>query len=192
MMKKYLVLALVLGVVGLTNASIGGLQISVDGVKDYQDGSLVLRPSDTAILDIWTDVAISGDAGFFALVVNKGMGEMAGGFVKPEFASYGGLFIYDDAETGGGVPVPQGTNGVWGGVTVFSLLGEAPIPAGSTIFDGILFHCNGEGPTFVQLYAVSGLDWSLGAMLDQVVITQIPEPITMVLLGLGGLFLRKR
>jgi hypothetical protein len=137
MMKKLLILALVLGMAVVANA---GLHISVNGEKNPMGVSL-LRPSEIATLDIWTDAAIPGDAGFFALVVEQWRGSISGGRVVPVYTptGYPGLFIYDDAAgpNGGAMPVPAGTNGVWGGVTVFALANEPALPAGTTIFDQI-------------------------------------------------------
>ena len=67
------------------------------------------------------------------------------------------------------------------------------------IIDGLLFHC--ESPTDVTLTMVAGtggIDYSTGTdiaegtILGTVLIHQIPEPMTIALLGLGGLLLRRR
>jgi len=49
------------------------------------------------------------------------------------------------------------------------------------------FHCDGEGAVLITL-----VDYYTGLAVDTLSITQIPEPITMALLGLGGLLLRRR
>lgn len=84
-----------------------------------------------------------------------------------------------------------------------------------TLLDNVWFHCDGEGEVTIELVAASslrymtyyvestpfGYDWGVedyvetqaeGAILDTVTITQIPEPMTMSLLGLGGLALLRR
>jgi hypothetical protein len=48
----------------------------------------------------------------------------------------------------------------------------------------VMFHCDGEGD--VTLY----LDDNNGEVLDSQVIHQIPEPMTIALLGIGGLAMR--
>lgn len=48
-------------------------------------------------------------------------------------------------------------------------------------------HCIGEGDVIVELYDASGYE-----IIDTMIIHQVPEPMTMALLGLGGLFLRRR
>jgi hypothetical protein len=64
--------------------------------------------------------------------------------------------------------------------------GMAVIPAGVAV-DGLVFHCESNGPVTITIVT----DY-LRTQLDQVVITQIPEPMTIGLLALGGLFLRRR
>jgi hypothetical protein len=58
-------------------------------------------------------------------------------------------------------------------------------PTGLCI-DGIIFHCLDDQE--VTLTLLSGLD----VVLDTQIIHQTPEPVSIALLGLGGLFLRRR
>jgi len=48
------------------------------------------------------------------------------------------------------------------------------------------FHCDGPGVVVITLMDTGG------NTLDTITISQIPEPMTVALLGLGGLFLRRR
>jgi len=49
------------------------------------------------------------------------------------------------------------------------------------------FHCDGPG-----IVTISLIDSGTGATIDTITVTQVPEPMTVALLGLGGLFLRRR
>ena len=62
------------------------------------------------------------------------------------------------------------------------------------VVDGIVFHCEAEGPVTVVLGNIvdDGTGTYIMQVFDSKVINQIPEPMTMALLGLGGLFLRRR
>lgn len=180
-MKKLLVLALVLSMATMASAA---LQISVNGNRN--PGVIELLPSDTLILDIWTNAAIAPAVGegYFAIGTVSQLGTNAGGVSL--FPLDGGIAIYDDA-VANGIVMAAGENGVWGSVLLSVLSG---IAADTTIFDGIIFHCEGPGDVQVNLYFSP--DGSVFDIVDSVVIHQIPEPFTMGLLGLGGLFLRRR
>jgi hypothetical protein len=79
------------------------------------------------------------------------------------------------------------------GVTsaVFVNLADGSIPPAAlngVLVDLIDFHCTGQ-PGDVMLYLAEA---AVFTVFDTQVIHQIPEPITFALLGLGGLFLRRR
>ena len=59
--------------------------------------------------------------------------------------------------------------------------------AGDGLSADFEFHCDGLGLVVIDL-----VDAASGLVIDTLSITQIPEPITIALLGLGGLFLRRR
>jgi hypothetical protein len=99
---------------------------------------------------------------------------------------------------------------ITGGVITWNSIGEY------TLLDGLEFHCEGEGTVYVDLIAADDIlyyDWivtgdeltgysasvnniyklySKNDVIDTITVTQIPEPMTIALLGLGGLFLRRR
>jgi len=191
-MKKLLILMLVLGLTSLASAAMT-LQISVNGEKNPVDSQFVVLdvPSGHLVLDIWTTGPITpagGAEGYYALVCRTTGGTITGGIHIPaKPIDELGVVIYDDA-VGGGVPgLPEGENGVWGGVV---LTGLGTYAAGDTIFDEIDFHCEGMGDVIITLYETDFV--GAPVFMDSVVIHQIPEPATMLLLGLGGLFLRRR
>ena len=55
------------------------------------------------------------------------------------------------------------------------------------VVDGIIFKCLEEGDVVLTLTNVD-----FDTIFDTVTIHQVPEPMTLGLLGLGGLFLRRR
>jgi hypothetical protein len=157
MMKKLLVLALVLSVVGLANASLSlsadlvSKTISVEGLFD-QDAYLLLT-SDGGVTEAMMGIA-------------AGAASADTGMSATDFAGAVGLNI-------------EGT----GVAFVF-----ATFP-GEAYKDGqYLKGTYGQGATFANLYFFSEVTGESG-LLESIA---IPEPMTMVLLGLGGLFLRRK
>ena len=169
-MKKLLVLTLVLGMATMASAT---LTIVADAVE--------LMPSDTNTLSV---VAEGGELGSPVWLNIEGLGIMdateADNLVQddlgiPDF----GIFVID---LGSAVGYDQ------------TILLDFLIP-GTTInileqgtaADFISFHCEGEGDVLITL-----LNGDTMEVLDTLTISQIPEPMTLALLGLGGLFLRRR
>jgi hypothetical protein len=185
-MKKLIVLLGVLAIASTANAT---LQISVNGIKEPVNSEIWAEPSVPIHLDIWTDADIAPQVGetYWALAAQTTGAAISGGIILEPYASDETLTIKidDDARDFGWVPLPEGENGVWG--SVFSTGGSIPVDA--TIYDEILFHCQGPGDVTVTLYET---DFVNSEPIDSVIIHQIPEPATVMLLGLGGLLLRRR
>jgi hypothetical protein len=184
MMRKLLVFMIVLGLASIANAT---LQISVSGNNDPAQSEYTLtEPSAVLNLGIWTDDTIQAGygEGYWALTAQTSQVAISGGVNL--FAEDPGIFISDDA-AGAGVQLPSGENGVYGAV-VLALLSN--IATGSTIYNEINLHCEGGmGDVILTLWANAE---ATPESIDTVIIHQIPEPMTMTLLGLGGLGLIRR
>jgi hypothetical protein len=182
-MRKLLILMVVFGVASAANAA---LKISVNGNPDPQDTQYYLDGSKTIKIDVWTTTDIMpgiGERAGWAIVTGP-KAQLTGGRALLDDPS---VVIYPDA-AGAGVPgLKMGENGPWGSLFL-SLLPS--IPAGTVIFDEIILHCSGGAGD--QLIRLIGTDWAGHDVVDSVIIHQIPEPMTVALLGLGGLFLLRR
>jgi hypothetical protein len=187
MMKKFLILMLVLGLTSLASANLVGLQISVNGMMVEDPPVINLQPSQTATLDIFTDIGIPAmSSRDMVLIVDTGCGLITGGVaLKPNASA--GLVVYTAQENA--YYVPEGQDG---GLFSMASYGDA-IPGMTKLFDYITFHCESlNGPTVITLAELDEEGSYTGAIYDTVTINQIPEPATIALLGLGGLLLRRR
>ena len=188
-MRKLLILMLVFGMASVASAA---LSISVHELTGEPYEGRVLNISEFLWLDIVSDIDIApagAGEGYWALVANTDCATISGGIMPLTGGHLDWSFeLYDDAVGIGATGLPVGENGVLGNIITFG----AVIPKETAIFDQILFHCEAEnGPTTVTLYDLDDYAQVEGTW-DFVVIQQIPEPATMLLLGLGGLLLRRR
>ena len=180
-MKKLLVLMLVLGIASAANAS---LLISVDGVVDPPDSEVILMPSDTVVIDIFGDGQTPRQYFYMGILVD-GPGSLD---ISNAVMLYPGTdsTIVEESD-----PYIAGYLGI-GMPYALITMQDAPPPGDplrdleGTLVDGILFHCDAVGEVTIILTNQDGV------VLDTQVIHQIPEPMTIALLGLGGLLLRRR
>lgn len=166
-MKRLVILAFVLGVVSLAR---GALQISVNGNPDPVDSEILAIPSQILNLDIHGDVP-AGQVVSWLMMVDEAMGAL----------------FYDDGYFHTYVYYPNPYPGYsWvGGVTGFG-------PLSGLLVDDIEYHAEGPGDAVVELYrSPDSVIWTL---VDQIVIHQgdVPEPVTIALLGIGGLLISRR
>ena len=178
-MKKFLVLTLVLGMVSLANA---GLILTADGMTGAEveigaDNPLV--ESDTVLLGLELDTEMMGYQITYLL---DGPGEFL----------YDAILFPVDTQLGGKV----NDGGVdWVEITDGNMFGSVVGPA--ILMEGLLIHCLGPGVVTVDVIVsgstdVEGAIIPLQTLLQTITVHQIPEPMTLALLGLGGLFLRRR
>jgi len=190
-MKKMLVLMMVLG---LASAASAGIVLTVGGAVPV--GDIVAAPGDVLSIGVLLEAGNYIAGGDFKFVSDAGTISVAGA-VQP--ANYSAAFPGGEAApmsfpaSGVATLVPDAVNDVvsLGGIT-FNIVGA------QQLFDLVSVTVTGTGTldlsalANIQYLAVSGpmvTVFSAGG-LDSVNI--IPEPITIALLGLGGLFIRRR
>ena len=193
-MKKLLVLMLVLGIASMATAS---LQISVMGDPDPVDSEIIIAPSEHLALDIHGVLAGTQDYVFYLMLVNTAEGQLSttpdpldgtlqwGDLSKLDYFTNQWPGYYLDVWIGNAGYAKPPIDGIAG------FVGDSSgAPFTGIIVDPIDFHCEALGDaTITLLSSPAGNIWTLE---DTLIIHQIPEPMTMALLGLGGLFLRRR
>jgi hypothetical protein len=187
MMKNILIVFSVLAMASVANA---GFMISVDGVIDPADSDITLKnPSDTAVIDIHGAGNVLGTTVTGWLLL-QGNATING---SPSFVWANSTSANMDAATFNDMkPLLEGDPYNYVGLIdivsmdIMDIVEPLTVPNGLLI-DGILLHCEGRGDVTLTL-----LDAGTWDAMDSVTIHQIPEPITLALLGLGGLFLRRR
>jgi hypothetical protein len=177
MMKKLLTFMLVLGIASSANATLSlvssaGLTLDPMGVSN---------PSIT-VIGIYNDTAEPGQGKMTYLGIPAGsLGQWTGNATINVPPALGGTnTYYGVVDPGTGI----GTNDLWE-----SNLGVASVnPYGIGVLAGYEFMCTGApGDVVITLYADD-----IATPISSITIHQVPEPITFGLLGLGGLFLRRR
>jgi hypothetical protein len=178
MMKNIFI---VLTVLAMASGASAAMKLSVNGQTDVPDSTISMLQSDTVVIDIHADATTLG------IMVIEGPGSISG---DP-------TFIWEQS----GVSNPSPDQDLWkeileldfGFVDVRQVIDIGIVDStdpftqpDGLVIDGLIFHCEGLGEVRLSL-----LDVDLNVH-DSLTIHQIPEPITFALLGLGGLFLRRR
>ena len=184
MKKMLLVVLTVLAMATVANAALTA-KISVNGVVDPPDTSIRLLPSQEVIIDIhaWNDVSAAVSIALLQgpATLTKGANfwawEQSNWYEMPAAEKPDYIAAFTDM---GYLDI---TNIYYGDIVDASDPFTTP---NGRVFDGLVFHCEGLGEAVLTLF-----DPDLG-VLDSQQIHQIPEPLTFALLGLGGLFLRRR
>ena len=186
-MKKFVVLMLVLGLATAANAS---LSLVVDlgqgaGYEEYQDSDIVLQPTDYIWIGIYSNVqgveGAPGQYNAYVAIPGDGAGNPAPG------SWTGNIAVYSPPAIAAAYAVPYGYTFGASWVSGINSDGVPTNYADIGVGFGYEFHCDGVGPVLIELH-----DGNMGNIVDTLLIHQIPEPMTIALLGLGGLLLRRR
>jgi hypothetical protein len=167
-MKK-IVLVLLLSMATVASA---GLKITVDGVIDPADSTIIIKPSDYLTIGVADDGM--PEPGTLALGIHSGPGTLDA----------------SNHETAPGVMAGMVDDSLKAeelGILNPFITMEITDAQSGILLNGSDFHCEGEGDVTLTIF-----DYETGEVLDIQVIHQVPEPMTLSLLCLGGLFIRRR
>jgi hypothetical protein len=169
-MQRWLVVAIVLSLAAVARA---GLLISVGGQPDPPDPLIALTPGQTAVIGIYSDGGEPADGVGYLFVSGPVAVDItdASNYVSKEL-----IYVVG--------------SGPFEGAVRFNLTDTGNLPGG-TLVDYITLVSNGTGQIDLNLWFDEP---SAGSprLMDTQVFNMAPEPMTIVLLGLGGLFLRRR
>jgi len=179
-MKKLLALVLVLGLTSLASAD---LLLTVNG-QPVTQGQITIAPSQTIELDLELTAGENVQMWDVTYMLSNAQAEFVTGSM-----TYPTVFEFP-----GGFTVPPTAQMVEISAANFT---GGPAAGPAMLMQGLILHCLEATPVDLTLYVsdytvVDGQEVEIGTVLGTLHITQIPEPVTIALLGLGSLFLRKR
>jgi hypothetical protein len=180
MMKKILVLLMVLGMASWAHA--GLINVVMSGYDDL-DQSDSITASDIVYIEIWlADGATSDGYDLDLHVSGPGVLQEVDGGPTANHQAGIGLWMYSGIAANGIAQMSEVTFAAFNDQT--ALIG------------GLAIHCEGEGDVLVDLTLngdtrVNGVSVA-EADLGDLRIVQVPEPMTIALLGLGGLLALRR
>ena len=163
-MKKLLVLMLVLGMSSLASAAYV-LSVAPDGGGNY---------------DITLTAAAGDPDEYWILGIDSAAGTLSNVAVGADAPSLSGVW---------GTLSYYGLSGVVSGVTLQGNVGPFATASGETKLSGEYLTAKASIASAPVVYMLSSADTSVWTFEDSIV---VPEPMTIALLGLGGLFLRRR
>lgn len=181
-MKKLLVLFLVCGMASVASAALSVAAFESDGVTPY--AGRTLSASEDLIFEVSSDAAEQMTSGWAGIWI-EGSSQMALGTL----AGRGYNAATDDwassrtAITGSLGRVKTADGSAYQG---FGFISGQLAETSPGLWYTVDFHCEGAGAVDVIVYNDSG------TVAGTVTVNQIPEPITMTLLGFGGLGLLRR
>lgn len=162
-MKKLVVLTLVLAVASGANAALTLVDVPTDPINIGESIAILVNNSDDGAYSGWLQITNQAVADYDGAPVFTAAGDTAGQSTMELYVDEPGWYTF----------------------TVSSLDPANPIVAGDHIQVNIVGIS--EGSSVLGLYDSDGV-----TLLDSATVNVIPEPMTIALLGLGGLFLRRR
>ena len=165
-MKKLLILMLVLGLASTANAAV---VLSLNGNTDID--SIEINISDTVVVDIYNTDGGDYDTYLDIYYTSEGAYSLSGATLT---ANAGDMSVIKGLEYLAGDDCEE----YW----VVLAQSEGSSTPGSQFEVDI--HCEKALTVYLELWAPT--------LVDTATIYQVPEPMTIALLGLGGLFLRRR
>lgn len=168
-MMKRAVMLLFLSMAVVANAT---LYLTVNGEINPADSTIWITPSTWVVIGVWDDNGQT-TPGSLALGLTMGPGSLDAGRITSQEGVNAAMV--DDASAAKGF-----------GLQNFFVSLDISATQTGMLVNEIDFHCDGPGDVTIALVNDDGL------VVDSQVIHQAPEPMTIALLGLGGLFLRRR
>jgi len=196
-MKKFICVLVFLALVNVANAGMIDIVISsLNGEPINPVKEITIGPTDVVNMDI-IYTPTPGRTLFGLSVDMFGSDPTLGSFDVSNPTWPSGVWDMNPPLTG--VKINQdGSAGIWASAAALGL-------TSGVAADHILFHCDAFGTVIIMLREDENLPpgatieadgdlnpWPLDSYGTGVIIHQIPEPMTLTLLGLGGLFLARR
>jgi hypothetical protein len=205
MMKKLMVLMLVFGLAATANAFVAGsmsIRVATNPSATYVPtewtdpgtGPVTLYPSDNLWIGVYNNtLGVPGKTQ--QGLIDLGIGHSPPGGVPADTKWTGSWKMYVPplvsncpANEYAGVSDYNGDGSLYVDVWYLTLTnGQPDAFNGIGVLDTKQLHCE-YGPSIDTIYMFDG---GTGNILDTMTINQVPEPMTITLLGLGGLFLRR-
>ncbi|MHC4474615.1 MAG: PEP-CTERM sorting domain-containing protein [Planctomycetota bacterium] len=182
MKKRFVTLLLLVAVTSAASASI----VSIEPIPEGEPGSASnpLVPSDEIVVLLYTDTALYGVDAFLRIT---GPGTIVAAMGPAEAPSYGW-------EPGWNALEPIGVPGPEVEIAGAHFMVGNPGP----VIGYWLIHCDGYEPVTAKVHGGYGYggsndtNYQTPDFVGTITIYQVPEPLTVGLLGLGGLFLLRR
>jgi len=186
---------IIIVVLALSSLVEGGFQIGTRYLDDrpFDPDTDVLSLDESLYLSCYTDETVGGHMGqyIWALVCEASLASITGGEAGPD--AYGVEFSGSASDLWS-IPgsVPEDEDGQYG-----SFYSDPEGAPGCVLYPGLyldkfLYNPLSVGDVTVRFLELSSSGGEIISVPDSVVIRQIPEPMTVILVALGGLFVLRR